>query len=81
MADLSKASINEISTKISPKMKDAEDALKLLLDKVSDGGDVTTAQLLQIQAAMAKYTLTSSIFNAIIKELSDSLKQTASKIG
>jgi len=78
---LEKASINEISTKINPKMKDAEDALKLLLDKVSDGGDVTTAQLLQIQAAMAKYTLTSSIFSAIIKELSDSLKQTASKIG
>jgi hypothetical protein len=62
-------------------MTTAENALKTLLSDVNDGGDITTAQLLQVQAAMAKYTLTSSIFSAIIKELSDSLKQTASKIG
>ncbi len=81
MADLAKASINEVAKKIDQPMKDAEDALKLLMNGVTDGGDVTTAQLLRIQSAMAKYTLTSSIFSAIIKELSDSLKQTASKIG
>jgi len=73
--------INAVSEKVTPKMKDAEDALKLELDKISDGGDVTTAQLLKIQSSMAKYTLTGSIFSAITKELSDSLKQTASKIG
>jgi uncharacterized phage infection (PIP) family protein YhgE len=78
---IAKASINEISAKISPQMTTAEDALKTLLSDVNNGGDITTAQLLQVQAAMAKYTLTSSIFSAIIKELSDSLKQTASKIG
>lgn len=77
---LEKASINEVAKKVEAPMKTAEDAIKTMLDKISDGGDVTTAQLLQIQAAMAKYTLTSSIFSAIIKELSDSLKQTASKI-
>ena len=83
MADtaLSKASIDAVSTKIKTPMDNAEGALNKLLGEVPDGGDVTTAQLLQIQAAMAKYTLTSSIFSAIIKELSDSLKQTASKIG
>ncbi len=78
---LAKASITAVSDKINPQMTTAEDALKTLLSGISDGGDVTTAQLLRIQAAMAKYTLTSSIFSAIIKELSDSLKQTASKIG
>ena len=81
MADLAKASINEVANKINAPMDNAETALKTLLNGVTDGGDVTTAQLLRIQSAMAKYTLTSSIFSAIIKELSDSLKQTASKIG
>jgi hypothetical protein len=78
---IAKASITAVSDKITPQMKTAEDALKQLLSDVNNGGDITTAQLLQVQAAMAKYTLTSSIFSAIIKELSDSLKQTAAKIG
>jgi hypothetical protein len=83
MADtaLSKASIDAVSTKIKTPMDNAEGALNKLLGEVTDGGDVTTAQLLKIQSAMAKYTLTASIFSAITKELSDSLKQTASKIG
>jgi hypothetical protein len=81
MAALSKASIDAVSTKIKTPMDNAEGALNTLLGEVTDGGDVTTAQLLRIQSAMAKYTLTASIFSAITKELSDSLKQTASKIG
>ena len=76
-----KASIDAVALKVNPKMTLAEGNLTELLSKIPDGGDVTTAQLLQIQSAMAKYTLTGSIFSAITKELSDSLKQTASKIG
>ena len=78
---LTKASINQIGVQIETPMKDAESDLKKLLDNVNNGGDVTTVELLRIQMAMSRYTLTSSIFSAIIKELSDSLKQTASKIG
>ena len=78
---LAKASINEIYNNIKEPMNTAEDDMKKLLSNVQSGGDITTAQLLQIQTAISKYTLTSSIFSAIIKELSDSLKQTASKIG
>ena len=78
---LTKASINQIGVQIETPMKDAESDLKKLLDNVNNGGDVTTVELLRIQMAMSKYTLTGSIFSAIIKELSDSLKQTASKIG
>ncbi len=81
MADLSRARIDAVAAKIKTPMENAEGALKTLLDGVTDGGDVTTLQLLRIQSAMAKYTLTGSIFSAITKELSDSLKQTASKIG
>ena len=78
---LPKASIDAVANKINPVMVTAEDSLKTLLGGITSGGDVTTAKLLQIQSAMAKYTLTGSIFSAITKELSDSLKQTASKIG
>jgi hypothetical protein len=78
---LPKASIDAVATKIKTPMENAEGALNTLLGAITDGGDVTTAQLLRIQTAMAKYTLTGSIFSAITKELSDSLKQTASKIG
>jgi hypothetical protein len=76
-----KATIDAVATKINPQMTSAESSLTGLLSGITNGGDVTTAQLLQIQSAMAKYTLTGSIFSAITKELSDSLKQTASKIG
>ena len=76
-----KATIDAVATKVNPVMTNAEKSLTDLLSKIPDGGDVTTAQLLKIQTAMAKYTLTGSIFSAITKELSDSLKQTASKIG
>ncbi len=78
---LPRASIDAVANKINTPMGNAEGALNTLLGDITDGGDVTTAQLLKIQSAMAKYTLTGSIFSAITKELSDSLKQTASKIG
>lgn len=78
---LTKASINQIADKIETPMNQAEDRLKTLLGDINNGGDVTTVELLRIQMAMSRYTLTSSIFSAIIKELSDSLKQVASKIG
>jgi hypothetical protein len=77
---LEKASINEIYNSIKDPMKTAEDDMKTLLSSVQSGGDITTAQLLQIQTAISKYTLTATIFSSIIKELSDSLKQTAAKI-
>jgi hypothetical protein len=77
---LQKASINEIYNSVQGPMKTAEDDMKALLSNVQSGGDITTAQLLQIQTAISKYTLTATIFSAIIKELSDSLKQTAAKI-
>ncbi len=76
-----RATIDAVANRVTTPMTNAESALNTLLGAITNGGDVTTAQLLQIQSAMAKYTLTGSIFSAITKELSDSLKQTASKIG
>ena len=76
-----RATIDAVANRVTTPMTNAEGALNTLLGAITNGGDVTTAQLLQIQSAMAKYTLTGSIFSAITKALSDSLKQTASKIG
>lgn len=78
---MTSTTINQIYDNIKTPMGDAETDLKGLLNSIKTGGDVTTAQLLQMQTAISKYTLTATIFSAIIKELSDSLKQTAAKIG
>lgn len=78
---MTSTTINQIYENIKTPMSDAETDLKGLLNNIKTGGDVTTAQLLQMQTAISKYTLTATIFSAIIKELSDSLKQTAAKIG
>ncbi len=78
---LDSTSLNAIYGLLGPKMASAESTLKTLLAPITDGGDITTAQLLQLQVAISKYTITSTVFSAIIKELSDSLKGTANKIG
>lgn len=81
MPDLASTSLNSVYAAVAPKMSDAETALKTLLGQIPDGGDITTAQLLQLQVAMAKYTVTSTVFSNVIKEFSDALKGTANKIG
>ena len=43
------------------------------------GGDMTQAELLKLQFNIARYTITASTYSALMKEISDSLKQTASK--
>ena len=41
---------------------------------------MTTAQLLKLQYLISRYTVTATVFAAIIKELGDSLKGVAAKI-
>ena len=77
---ITKPTINEISASIEPQMTAAETALTEQLNAIPRGGEVTTTQLLRLQTAIAKYTITATIFGAIIKELSDSLKSIANKI-
>ena len=81
MADLTSTSLNSIYDSIAPAMTTSEGELKKLLGAIPSGGDITTAQLLQLQVAIAKYTVTSTVFSNIIKEMADALKGTASKIG
>jgi hypothetical protein len=78
---ITKPTLNEIFTNIDPQITTAESNLTSQLDAIPSGGEVTTAQLLRLQTAIAKYTVTSSVFSAVIKEMSDSLKSMANKIG
>lgn len=72
--------LNQIYLGVAGKMSTVETAITGALKSVRDGGEITQAQLLELQFQMAKYTVTASVFSAILKEMSDSLKQTANKI-
>ncbi len=81
MADLRNTGLNAIYENIQTPMETADTSLRQALGAIPEGGEVTTAQLLKLQYQIARYTVTASVFSAIIKEVSDSLKGTASKIG
>jgi hypothetical protein len=78
---INSTSLNEIYNAVAPEMNMVESDLKTLLAAIPNGGDITTAQLLRLQVAIAKYTVTSTVFSNVLKEFSDSLKGVASKIG
>jgi hypothetical protein len=73
--------LKNIYDKIEPKMQDAEDFLRKELGNINDGSEITTAQLLRLQYLIARYTVTATTFANIVKEMSDSLKGVATKIG
>jgi hypothetical protein len=73
--------LNQIYDGVSEKMSNVEESVTSALAGIRDGGEVTQAQLLNLQFQMSKYSVTASVFSSIIKEMSDSLKQTANKIG
>lgn len=81
MPALANTSLNSIYGSVEPAMTTSETDLKTLLGNIPSGGDITTAQLLQLQVGIAKYTVTSTVFSNVIKEFADALKGTASKIG
>jgi hypothetical protein len=62
-------------------MESNETLLRTELGTINDGSEITTAQLLRLQYLIARYTVTATTFANIIKEMSDSLKGIASKIG
>ncbi len=81
MAALTSTGLDNIYNSIKNPMETAEGDLRTSLGDIPNGGEVTTAQLLKLQWQIARYTVTASVFSAIIKEMGDALKQTANKIG
>lgn len=78
---LESTGLDKIYGSIKTPMETAETDLRTSLGEIPNGGEVTTAQLLKLQWQIARYTVTTSVFSAIIKEMGDALKQTANKIG
>jgi hypothetical protein len=78
---LSSTGLKNIHEKIQPMMESNETLLRTELGTINDGSEITTAQLLRLQYLIARYTVTATTFANIIKEMSDSLKGIASKIG
>ncbi len=81
MPALDNTGLTAIYKNIETPMATAETSLKTILGDIPSGGEVTTAKLLQLQYEISRYTVTASVFSNIIKEMGDSLKQMASKIG
>ena len=81
MPDLRNTGLNAIYENIREPMQTADDTLRQALGAIPEGGEVTTAQLLRLQYQIARYTVTGTVYSAIMKEMSDSLKGTANKIG
>ncbi|MFM8246092.1 MAG: hypothetical protein ACKN9M_03965 [Burkholderiaceae bacterium] len=77
---LASTGLNNIFNAVEPKMRDTENALRTELGTVSDGGELTTSQLLRLQYLFARYTVSSTTFSNIIKEASDGAKGVAAKI-
>jgi hypothetical protein len=78
---LASTGLKNIYEKIEPMMQGNEDLLRTQLGNINDGSEITTAQLLRLQYLIARYTVTATTFANIVKEMSDSLKGVATKIG
>lgn len=78
---LASTGLKNIYDKISPMMSTNEELLRGELGAINDGAEITTAQLLRLQYLIARYTVTATTFGSIIKEMADSLKGVAAKIG
>lgn len=81
MAALTNTGLDAIYNNIKTPLETAESNLRTTLGDIPNGGEVTTSQLLKLQYEIARYTVTASVYSSIIKEMGDSLKQMANKIG
>lgn len=81
MPALLNTGLDAIYNNIKTPMETNETNLRTTLGDIPNGGEVTTSQLLRLQYEIARYTVTASVYSSIIKEMGDSLKQMANKIG
>ena len=78
---IDKVNLKNIDSLAYSNITTTESEVKTQLESLKSGGEVSQADLLKLQFNIAKYTITASTFSALVKEISDSLKQTANKIG
>ena len=73
--------LDTVYNKTSSKISTMETNLTETLSALKDGGELTQTDLFKLQYQIARYTITASTYSSVMKEISDSLKQTANKIG
>ncbi len=78
-AEISNLNLKEINTFAAERLGIMETDVKIQLNALSSGGELTQADMLKMQFNIAKYTLTASVLSSINKEVTESLKQTVSK--
>lgn len=72
--------IDTVYDKTNVKVSAVETEINAQLDSLKGGGELTQADLLKLQYNIARYTITVSTYSSVMKEFSDTLKQTANKI-
>ncbi len=81
MATLFSATLTDIQSFTSNVLNAAEQAFKNATDKIDTGGTLSMAQMTSYQAEISKFTLIAQIMSAITKEMVDTMKGIANKIG
>lgn len=78
---LTKLNLDQMYTEVSSKINSVEESVVSQLATLQTGGEMTQAELLKLQYNIARYTVSAAAYSALVKEISDGLKQTANKIG
>ena len=73
--------LDQIQTFTKAVLGDAEKIFKDATDALATGGTLSMTAMIQYQAETSKFTLTAQIMSAITKELIDTMKGIANKIG
>ncbi len=81
MATLASTTLSGIQSFTSSVLSAAEAVFKTQTEALQTGGTLSMAAMIQYQAETSKFTLTAQIMSAITKEMIDTMKSIANKIG
>ena len=73
--------LNEIQSFTTGVLGAAETVFKRVTNDLSTGGTLSMAAMISYQAEASKFTITAQIMSAITKEVIDTMKSIANKIG
>lgn len=74
MASITGLSFNDISSAVGAASSNLESSLRSKITSIQGAENVTTAQMLELQASMQQWTMMTSVQSTVVKELGDTLK-------
>jgi hypothetical protein len=80
-ASLAGTTLNNIQAFTKDALVAAETVFKDKTNALATGGTLSMAAMIEYQAETSKFTLTAQIMSAITKEMVDTMKSIANKIG